>query len=129
MAKKQEQTKLKPNEVKILEALVKTKEASRAELKEATGIVKGYSKLIGGLEVLKLVDTTSYEDIRSMFHSITPMGRKALEKHRKDSKTTTVKVASKTNKKAKKVTAKKATTKKATKKVTKKSAKKETVKA
>ncbi len=85
---------LSPNEVKTLKALVKgNKPMSRADLRKATGIQKGWSKLLGSstkevaaesLEGRKLVKSEKVEGQRGIVYTVTANGKKAVAKQPKE---------------------------------------------
>lgn len=137
MAKKQEQNGVNGRQVRILEVLAKGGEKTRGDLQEATGIVKGYARLIGAadkgsvhpdsLVARGYVTLNTYEGDRNIYQKITAAGKKALAAAKKaataKAKPTKKAAASKgkpTKKASGKKTAEKATTKKRT---TKKAAK------
>jgi hypothetical protein len=73
---------------KVLTALASGKELSRNELADATGMNKGWSKLLGAstheeagdgsLEGLGYIKSARYEGSRSVVYAITAAGKKAL---------------------------------------------------
>jgi hypothetical protein len=78
-----------PNKVKVLTLLAKTPAGmTRTEMSEATGIVKGWTKMLGAvtlgapatgtLEGDGLVRSEEVEDQRGRVYTITPAGKKAL---------------------------------------------------
>lgn len=89
---------LSPNEIKVLQCLEDNGEMSRAELTDATGIQKGWAKLLGSptkeikedsLEGRKLVKHSKYEPQEGdekhgkragFVYDITATGKKALAK-------------------------------------------------
>ena len=90
---------LNPNEIKTLECLVKG-DCTRKDMQKATGIEKGWSKMLGSptkgisedsMEGRKLIKSAKYEPqegeskSRAGFvYSITAAGKKALEKANKE---------------------------------------------
>jgi len=117
---------LSKNQVTILEQLAKKSPMSRKDLMEATGIQKGYSKLMGAqenpaesaLEPLGYVKAAEpQEGQRGLQYSITANGKKALEKALKEAAAAPKEEkAAKTKKKAAEKTEVKAPVKKAPKK-------------
>lgn len=86
---------LSSNQVKILEQLSSGRRMSRKDIAEATGIQKGFSKLLGAqenpaetaLEPMGLVKSEEpKEGERGLQYTITAGGKKALEKAQKEAK-------------------------------------------
>lgn len=78
------------NQIRLLQALKSGKEMTRAQLADATGIIKGYSKMLGNVEgthensltALGLVKCmVAEEGERGMRYAITAKGKQLLTKN------------------------------------------------
>jgi len=76
-----------PSDIRILKALAKGQELTRGQIREATGISKGYSKLLGAatrdvapesLQGRKMVQVFQHEGQRALTYKITTVGKKYL---------------------------------------------------